>query len=291
VNQSKWQCDHLPAPTLPAVQSMPTQEAGTRMAPPLPYVFNVTDNVVGPDSASGSAGNITLTMDNNGAAGAAFIVFNRMAATAQPRKYTIEAGKSLDDVWSAGALAGGKYNLSLHGPNGYVRQASGDVSATAPVSVLGYDAAANNVVVGVSLPSDASGSCSFTVTDNAYNLGGPWTLSAAPGAAPATQTVDLTSSASWYDLTVEMTASSSCPGTFVRRFMGHMETGKVSTTDPAMAVPTVDTEDHPLVPEAYRTPEKYTIAKDCATRRSRMKDHCWGFGSEKEMLERHGAEL
>ena len=37
--------------------------------------------------------------------------------------YTIESGKELEDTWS---FTDGKYNLSLHGPNGYVRQFAAD---------------------------------------------------------------------------------------------------------------------------------------------------------------------
>lgn len=287
VNQSKWQCDHLPAPTLPAVQTMPTQEAGTRRAPPLPYRFNITSVVEAPDTTAGSAGNVTLTMTNGGAAGAQFYVFNRVAPTARPRTYTIEAGKVLSDTWSAGALSQSIYNVSLHGPNGYVYQAAGDVHAAAQSAVLSYDEQNNRVAVHVSVAAP-SGPCNFSVTDNAYGSGGPWFL-VADASSPAVHVMDVSDNGNWYDISVELQPLPHCGGAYVRRFMGHMETGAITTTDPAMAVPTQDTAQHPPVPEPYRTPEKYTIARDCATRRSRMKDHCWGLGSEREMIERRSA--
>jgi len=35
-DQSSWQCNHNPPPTIPATQSMPSQETGTKKAMPLP---------------------------------------------------------------------------------------------------------------------------------------------------------------------------------------------------------------------------------------------------------------
>lgn len=283
VNQSKWECDHLPAPTLPTQQSMPTQEAGTRMAMPLPYKFNVTAAVVPPDSAAGTAGNVTLTIANVGKQGAAFQVFNLVAPTAQPRKYTVEAGKALDDVWMAGTLTRGKYNLSCHGPNGFVVKASGDAATAAPSATIAYDTGPETVAIVTSVAAGASGSCAFSVVDNAYGAG-PWSVPAVAPGASAMQVVDVSASAAWYDLTIVSVPSPACPGSFSRRFQGHMEIpGKITTTDPAMAVPRADDAEHPPVPEAYRTVEKFTVAKDCASRRSRLKDHCWRFGPEAAM--------
>jgi phospholipase C len=132
VNQSKWQCEHLPAPALPTVQAMPVQEPGTRAARPLPYEFHVSDA-----PAAGGTG-LTLTMRNAGArTGAFFIVFDR-AGRGTPRKYTVEAGKALVDDWPTPGGAGGNYSLWLHGPNGFVRGMQGDAGGGAAGVTIGY---------------------------------------------------------------------------------------------------------------------------------------------------------
>jgi hypothetical protein len=49
--------------------------------------------------------------------------------------------------------------------------------------------------------------------------------------------INVTANGMWYDLSVTFAKGVDCPAdaTFSRRFMGHMETGAVTTSDPAMA--------------------------------------------------------
>jgi len=74
----------------------------------------------------------------------------------------------------------------------------------------------------------------FTVTDNTYNHGGPWSFNDTEELV-----VDVSSSGNWYDFTI----SSNCYY-FVRRYMGRMETGEESITDPAMATKSINLEDN-----------------------------------------------
>ena len=65
------------------------------------------------------------------------------------------------------------------------------------------------------------------VVDNAYNLGGPWEFNTSQDLS-----VDVSKSGNWYDFRI----TSNCfPGQYMVRFMGRMETGGDSITDPAMA--------------------------------------------------------
>jgi hypothetical protein len=108
--------------------------------------------------------------------------------------------------------------------------------------------------------SDASCSVAFILTDRSYGLGGPWTLGAG-----GSQTIRLDSVGNWYDFTV--TAELSCgtvstvSGTsfmgFWRTFMGRVETGKASITDPAMGKPALERAvRHPAIPAVYRLFDK-----------------------------------
>lgn len=279
------ECDNLPAPSLPTVQSMPVQEPGTRVSRPLPYEFVITDAV--------SAAGVTITLNNTGAAGAHFLVFDLTAPSTQPRKYSVEGGKALSDDWP---LASSPYNLSVYGPNGFVRSAAGNRSTALVSSYVKYDRAGDNVVVVVGVDGAAgSGKCAFTVTDNSYgSAGSPWMVSVTPGSS-AVQAVPVAASGNWYDLTVSLLGNPECPvsGLYTRRFMGHMENGKVTTSDPAMAKgePLLSDKVFADVPLEYRTPRKWSPNGSCSSRRSRMKDACWTAEEEAAMIAAHTVEL
>jgi hypothetical protein len=104
------------------------------------------------------------------------------------------------------------------------------------------------------------------------------------------QGVSVATSGSWYDVTVQLQASPSCPliGSFTRRYMGRMETGRETTSDPAMADgdPEAHGGSHPPISEHYRVPEKWNPTKNCASRRSRLKDECWSEADVEAMMNR-----
>jgi phospholipase C len=220
----------------------------------------------------GGGGTTTLTIANGGAAGAAFAVYDYAAgadgATADlaPRKYTVEAGKALSDTWAGADLA-----LSLHGPNGFVRGFNGPAALGGRAAVaLRYDGAGGRVVLSATATASA---CAVSVVDNAYGLlgGGPRALDAATGTGLAVATA---ASGHWYDFTVTTTGCGDAAGdAFARRFMGRMETGRDTTTDPAMARGRGDAAvAHPDVPDAFR---RAAVAGPVPTRPSmtRQKKH------------------
>jgi phospholipase C len=267
-NESNYECENLPPPSVPAEQSYPTQEPGTRISRALPYEFKVYDSMIA------SSNNISLTVNNTGKQGAPFLLISGVdALVVTPRKYAVEAGKFIVDNINL-ALNGTRYAIALHGPNGFVRQFGGDLSnvnlANALSATLDYNPSTNNVLVNLGYSTAVSGipSVSFTITDNAY------------GAAPSTQTltapqqlsvqVPVSKSGNWYDLTVSVTIAEN--PVFQRRFMGRMETGVDTISDPAMAAgipangPGIDSvlgfhlqgskstksSEHPLLPEHAR---------------------------------------
>jgi phospholipase C len=244
VNQSNWECANLPPPSLPPTQSYPTQEPGTRISIALPYEFLVADAVT-PAGAGGGAPTFTLALNVTGAAAAPFLLIDALnGQKATPRKYAVAAGTGLEDPlalpsWAPGSPSPSRYAWSLHGPNGFVRQFGGDLAADNAVSLglrasLSYDVAGTSVVLSVANAGPAA--VTFTLTDNAYGVGGPWTVPVAANGGTATQSVNVSSCGQWYDLTATVASSQpgSNPPVFQRRFMGRMETGQDTISDPAM---------------------------------------------------------
>lgn len=177
-------------------------------------------------------------------------------------RLTIGAGKALTSSWPAG------YNVSLHGPNGFVRKYVGSAAAATAATVRfreeggtrtpGTEAAVLQLQASSSAGLGVGCKVSAEVRDNAYGHGGPWSfeLPAAAAAGAPTHRVPTATSGNWYDLTVTTTVR--CPGgrkqqRFARRFMGKIETIHATTTDPALAKDPADMAGpHPELPLAVR---------------------------------------
>jgi phospholipase C len=212
-----------PTPAPPAQQTLPRQErctdvSNTRPACALPYLFNVDGALSGT--------RFSLSFRNTGRAGASFIVYSS-ARTDGPWYYAVEAGKSIEgQAWT---WTGATYDLAVHGANGFLRQFSGAVAATAarPEVRAEYDAAVPGLVLYL---SNAGGTqaCTFTVSDNGYGTAG----TSHTVAAGATITVGraLGASFGWYDFSIRSSSDSQ----FLRRIAGHVETGLASRTDPVI---------------------------------------------------------
>ncbi|GIG58234.1 phospholipase C, phosphocholine-specific [Longispora fulva] len=207
------------SPTPPASQALPAQEPGVRPARPLPYSLSVAARV--------TSGTVFFDFGNAGAAGAHFSVYANAYRTDGPWRYTVEAGKTLTDTFTGGTPTGA-YDLTAHGPNGFVRRFVGNrITATNgganPEVTLRYSPAEGRVYLR--FVNTGGASCVFTV--RAGNRPGTWSYPVAAGANTEDfYTVGGTNN--WYDLTV------TGPDGFLRRFAGHMETGAVSTSDPVM---------------------------------------------------------
>eukprot|EP00658_Telonema_sp_P-2_P047177 TRINITY_DN3572_c0_g1_i14.p1 TRINITY_DN3572_c0_g1~~TRINITY_DN3572_c0_g1_i14.p1 ORF type:complete len:646 (-),score=152.69 TRINITY_DN3572_c0_g1_i14:61-1998(-) len=265
VNASKYQCMDNPPPVVPKIQSMPRQEPGVKQSRALPYEFQISDALSHDDV---NQDYITITIANTGNATAVFHVYDRNLALSTPQKFTVEPSKQLQPRWRFTVL--GKYALDLHGPNGFVRKFRGNGADSLSVR-LEYQPEQRNV----NLKLTGGAGCALNVQDLGYG-GGPWTIAAGASEFP----INVTATGNWYDLKV----TSSCDGDFSRRFMGRMETGVTSITDPAMGshVP-ADTEIHPSVPERLRHPV-WDPVEQCKAPRMKMKDACWYVNHRKDEL-------
>ncbi|MEL3949361.1 MULTISPECIES: phosphocholine-specific phospholipase C [Streptomyces] len=208
--------DYFPKP--PANPALPKQERGSRPARALPYAPLVDGR------ADTAAGKFTLTFGGGDQAGVCFHVRSGNR-TDGPWTYTTGAGRTVSDTWNS-AYSGGSHDLSVFGPNGFLRTFKGPGKTAGPEVTARHDKATGNIKL--TLTNAGSADCNLTVT-NAYG-GGKETFKVKPGAT-VEHTVDLRASKRWYDLTVVSDTSAG----FLRRLAGHVENGQAGVSDPAIA--------------------------------------------------------
>jgi phospholipase C len=233
----------LPAVVPPASQALPVQESGLALSRGLPYALNTT-------ASTNASGVVTLDFINTGAQGAVFHVYDMLNLNRIPRRYTVEAGKTLsDNYWNTFATnfvtaPAGSYNLWVYGPNGFVRNFQGVVNQQGlldlrhPEVQFAYDT--DNGGIRIGLRSNARQTVDFTVADNIYQSGRPLTVSVGPDET-ATLFWPVRKSGNWYDFSV------TAENAFERRFAGRMEDGKDGITDPAMGQPVAAYSRQPVL--------------------------------------------
>jgi phospholipase C len=201
----------------PATQSMPRQEPGQRPTRPLPYAFSVNGRV--------DANALRLEFANAGRSGVCFDVRAGVAGQG-PWFYAVESGKQLDDALAA---VDGVYDVSVYGPNGFLRSFAGraDGAARGLEADFKHDGMGERVLVV--LRNTGGTALSATVRPIGYVAASAQTRELAPGAS-AEVSFDVAASARWYDLEAVTPAE---PG-WRRRFAGCAETGMPGLSDPAI---------------------------------------------------------
>jgi phospholipase C len=173
-------------------------------------------------SADTATGRFTLAFSSGAAAGAAFLVTSGNR-TDGPWTYTTEAGKAVSDTWNS-AYSGGSHDLTVHGPNGFLRAFRNAGRTAGPEAVARY--AGDDVEL--TFTNKGASTAALKVADG---YGGQVTaVRVAPGAT-VRRRFSLAASGRWYDLTV----TSDTDGGFLRRFAGHVENGRPGVSDPAIA--------------------------------------------------------
>ncbi|PWI44433.1 phospholipase C, phosphocholine-specific [Streptomyces sp. ICBB 8177] len=200
-------------PTLPADPALPVQEPGLRHARPLPYDLAA--------DASLRGGRLSVRFASHGRVGAQFLVTSA-AVPGGPWTYTVGAGRELTGEWDPS----GAYDLTVHGPNGFLRTFAAGSAAPGPEVAARHEAGPQEV--RLTLSNGGTKAVRLTVTD-AYGHEHPAHYHLRPG-AHVTHTARPRRSNGWYDLSV---ASDQDPA-FVRRLAGHVETGRAGTSDPAI---------------------------------------------------------
>jgi phospholipase C len=206
-------------PTLNDVMiGVPAQEKGIRPARALPYELDVHASVNTSNSTVG------LKFSNTGRAAAVFQVRSGNTSDAV-RFYTVEPGKSLTGTWSVASV----YNLSVYGPNGFVRFFNGSVgSSAAALNVRSsYNSEDGAGSIEWKITNVAAGNAEVTVFD-AYT--GESTTELLPRHESSEGEIPLSQFHGWYDLIVTVAGDP----TFKYRLAGHVENGKDSFSDPAL---------------------------------------------------------
>ena len=170
-----------------------------------------------------SSSTVVLKLLNTGRATAVFQVRSGNPADLV-RNYTVEPGKYLEDSWNASP----SYNLSVYGPNGFVRYFNGSVGPKTA-----------NLDVSSMYETDDRGSIQWTITNLASTHADVSVLDGYTGKVSTRllhpnetfeDELSLDRFHGWYDLIVTVNGDSS----FKYRLGGHVETGKDSFSDPAL---------------------------------------------------------
>ncbi|MES9593871.1 phosphocholine-specific phospholipase C [Streptomyces sp. NPDC088190] len=205
---------YVPKP--PAQGTLPRQEAGARPSRPLSYAPYVDG------AADLTTGKYKLTFSAGDQAGAAFQVRSQKR-TDGPWTYTAAAGKPVSDSWNS-LYSAGSYDLTAHGPNGFLRTFQGNNKAAEPEVKARHNA--GNLKLTLTNPSTTD--AHVTVT-NAY--GGERHTYTVRAGATVEQSIDLRATQRWYDLTVVVEGYTG----YLRRLAGHVENGKAGSSDPGIA--------------------------------------------------------
>ncbi|MFD7896475.1 phosphocholine-specific phospholipase C [Streptomyces sp. NPDC059743] len=220
-------------PVPPDRAVLPKQEKGSRPTRPLPYAPFV-------DGASvTSTGRFTLTFSGGASAGASFTVTSANR-TDGPWTYTTGAGQRLSDTWNT-AYSNGAYDLSVFGPNGFLRAFQGSGTTAGPEVTARHEAHEAHEAHGHGSSGKGSGAARVVLTltnasrtdrrltiTNAY--GGKSVTVKVPAGGHVVHPVELHGTKRWYDLTV---VSDKDKG-FLRRLAGHVENGTPGVSDPAI---------------------------------------------------------
>jgi phospholipase C len=212
--------DYKPIP--PTQQAMPVQEAGTRPARSVPYELNVIGKLNIPH------GGLTIHFKNSGKAAAVFQVRSNNNQNG-PWTYTVGPRDAVSDTWSFSDYSESHYDLSVYGPNGFLRTFKGSAQGNGKAK-LEIRSQYHEGGPGITLEifNRANSMSRVRVADGYNNDAGTYNIR--PGST-FDRHWNLEASFGWYDLTVEVESDPD----FQQRVAGHIETGKDSVSDPAIA--------------------------------------------------------
>jgi phospholipase C len=205
----------------PANQALPKQEPGVRPARALPYALHAHG------ALQASDGSFHIDFQNVGDATAVFQV--RSGSDAHiPRTYTVAPSLSISDIWNLGSIGLANADLSVSGPNGFLRAFKGSVSdlGSAQLDVhASYDGKKNSITLVIA--NGASQSAKVKVLDRYTGKSDDLQIKAKDS---ETSAWNLNHFSGWYDFVITVPAYPSIEF----HFAGHVENGQDSITDPAI---------------------------------------------------------
>ena len=169
-------------------------------------------------------GTLRLEFQNRGECGACFQVRSERSSEG-PWSFTVERGKSLSHLWPLGQ-AQGSYDLSVSGPNGFMRRFRGQAAPGAAVLEVEMRLDVRNYALVVRLKNRLR-EPRHVFIETAY--GGHTLHEALKPHGALERRISLKPSFGWYDVTVRIDEDEN----FLRHAAGHLENGEHSMSDPA----------------------------------------------------------
>jgi phospholipase C len=207
-------------PPVPADQTLPVQEPGVRPARAVPYELQVQADT---DLAAGA---LKLRFGNTGKAAAVFQVRSGNSAEG-PWTYTVGPRANVVDTWAVRAAGRTAYDLSVYGPNGFMRTFKGSVaSKDSPVLNVRTDYQTDRLAISLNIENHGTAAVRGRIFDAYAN---EVTRMALKPGENFKQRWPLRDSYGWYDFTIELDSDAS----FMQQIAGHVETGDDSMSDPA----------------------------------------------------------
>jgi phospholipase C len=206
--------DYVPVP--PVNQALPVQEPGVRPARAVPYELHVRAH------ADFEDGVLKIHFGNTGKSAAVYQVYSGDGQTG-PWTYTVGPNSEVFDTWSITASGQTGYDLSVFGPNGFLRVFRGGSMANLESSAI-YDGHKNGIVLEMQNRGETHvrvrvfDSYKNTTTDHELRPD-----------EKIREFRSLQEFHGWYDFTIETESDPS----FQRRLAGHLEAGYDSMSDPA----------------------------------------------------------
>ena len=174
--------------------------------------------------ADAETGNVIITFATTGAQTVVFLVRSANPLDGQ-RSYTVQPGHSLVDTW---ITESGPYDLSISGPNGFLRRFMGSILLGGTGLELQETYVTSSQTITLSLYNGNAVGVVVLVTD-AYTGNGV-EVALAPDQT-VSRSFPLSATSGWYDLLVTMPAHA----TFGVQLAGHLENGAGSKTDPMIS--------------------------------------------------------
>lgn len=229
----------------PTTNAMPSQEPGHRRARPLPYQPNA--NLDSFEIGQGGVIQANLSFSNAGphvTKASHFSVYSNVGEApalsdypaAFPGQYTVASSRSSRAKAVSGAVqittadGEGKYDLTVVGPNRFLRHFAGNATTpgnTARVEAVYYEHGFDSrPKLSLRLTNAGPKVVTFTVTSNNYSSDGARTYHVPPHGSATHSADPLGRSSGWYDLSVTLSSDPS----WSQRYVGHLENGADSIT-------------------------------------------------------------
>lgn len=221
IQNAQLSCESKKSKETPRLEQLVRQEidagGNTRPARPLSYQCEVNGRL------SEDKQGFQIYFNNRGRVGAAFTVFAQ-SHNAGPWYYTMSSGHQFSETWSLIDFGSEKYALRVHGPNGFLRIFQGRNGTLLDVIVT-PNLKAHSLTI--QLKNQDQRAYTIRLFDSFY--GGNDRHLVLEAQSQTQFEWECQTSGHWYDFAFTLAEEKD----FLWRYAGHLETGKISISDPA----------------------------------------------------------